>query len=89
MTLANFSWSPSPNVGYQTCHVLAGWAIAAQARAWGWPLWVAPLITLAWVGVKEFGFDLVVEKDTVAGSARDGAWYGIGSWIGTAIQMVT
>lgn len=83
------TWTPSLNVCAQTCHVLAGLFIAAQSQAWGWPLWAPVAITAAWATVKEFGFDLIVEKDSLADSAEDAAFYMAGVATGVLLQWAT
>ena len=74
-------WYPSANLDAQLSHT--GWGafiVLAASLAWG-PL-VAWLILLFWIGIKEFGFDLVIEQDTILASVIDSSFYILGGLIG-------
>lgn len=58
------------------------WIVAIVILA-GSPWWVGCLWVLAWTIPKEFGFDLLIEQDTVVDGLLDSAWYGIGAVLGS------
>lgn len=84
----NFTWTPSPNVAYQTCHVLGAWVIGLICWLAGWPEWSPIVATIGFATVKEYGFDLIVEKDTPSwdGSLQDFTFYMVGMVILAAVR---
>ncbi len=80
-------WMPSEEVDAQAAHV--GWGavfvLAAFALGCGWyTLAIVP----AWVVGKEFVFDLAIERDSVMGSAIDGAFYFVGAALGGLVLWI-
>ncbi len=74
-------WYPSANFDAQSCHMAWGWVIVLTAGLfWGW--WWAIGGLIGWAMVKEFGFDLIIEKDSIPSSAVDAAFYLIGGALG-------
>ncbi len=75
------SWMPSANVDAQAAHV--GWgafAVLFFGLLWG-PFWAWGILA-AFVCLKEFVFDLVVEKDSLADGWMDAAFYNVGGLLG-------
>jgi hypothetical protein len=74
-------WYPSAEFCAQSSHV--GWgafAVLTTALWWGAP--IALLALVAFVAVKEFGFDLVVERDAVLESCLDAGFWMVGAVLG-------
>ena len=79
---------PSANVDAQAAHV--GWGafiILAGSLMFGW-YWAWPLL-FAWVVVKEWCFDIVIELDPIEGSATDSLFYAIGGVVGALTYWLT
>lgn len=80
-------WYPSANLDAQFAHV--GWgALLVTAVALGWratkrplgiaPVWAGTVLALVYAAVKEFAFDVLVERDGFRNGAADFAFYAIG-----------
>jgi len=73
------TWTPSSNLLAQITHFfIASTIVFGLPFLFGITPWWSFPILLGWIAVKEFGFDLIVEGDTVAGSATDAIWYEVG-----------
>jgi hypothetical protein len=84
------SWMPSFNLVCQTCHV--GWgALTILATALFMDPWLGIMILGIWILVKDFWFDLVVEKDTIGwpGSTEDGFFYLVGAALGLGLWFLS
>jgi hypothetical protein len=77
-------WYPSAWLDSQLAHFFAG-AFLVLALALKLRLWWAWGLLLAWIAVKEWVFDILVEKDTALSSAVDSALYVVGGLLGTAV----
>jgi hypothetical protein len=76
-------WEPSCSFNTQSCHV--GWGAFIVLSVWTrWPRLAWPVL-IAWILLKEFVFDLTVERDTVFGSGEDGLFYLVGGLIATFV----
>lgn len=80
------TWMPSANVDAQTAHVFAGAYIVLAASEWRNSL-VAWAMLAAWIAVKEYGFDLIEEGDSVKSSTIDACWYVVGGLLGTVTYL--
>ena len=81
-------WYPSSWIDAQTAHVGWGAVIVLTCGTFnlGWLLTVA--ILGFWIIIKEFGFDLVVERDTIELSSIDAMFYVLGGGIAWSIQWL-
>lgn len=82
-------WTPSLNVCAQAAHILGSWVIGLACWLIGWPEWAPIAITVGFALVKEFGFDLFIERDDLGwpGSLEDFSFYMAGMAILAAVRF--
>jgi hypothetical protein len=68
-------WTPNATVGFAVDHILAGALFGAVADNLGWNMTAAWSMSIAWTNVKEWIVDMVIERDSIWGSAGDSAGY--------------
>lgn len=77
-------WYPSDEVDAQMAHL--GWGMAiilGSTFMWGL-VWALVALEL-WAAVKEFCFDILIEKDTWLSSLFDWSMYQVGGALGLAV----
>jgi hypothetical protein len=84
-----YRWTPSLEVCAQTCHVLGGLCFAGWSAAFGWPSWMPWAVTGGWALIKEYGFDLIVERDSFLSSTFDASMYLVGCGAGVLLRWLT
>ena len=81
-------WYPSEEVDAQAAHAGWGMALFLMVCYWGWGLLGGAMVVVGWAAVKEFVFDIVIEKDTWDSSAVDFAFYLVGAVVGLMVVML-
>ncbi len=86
MILPEPIWYPSAEVDAQCSHV--GWGVAAiTGLGMHWGLGPAVAVLAGWILVKEWGFDIVIEKDGWQNSLRDSLFYVAGGVLGSFVLV--
>ena len=80
-------WTPSAGIGFDVDHLLAGIVFGSVGQLIGLPLLAPVTLCIAWTCLKEWGFDMLCERDSILGSARDTAGYLVGVAVWTAIRF--
>jgi hypothetical protein len=75
-------WTPSATVGFNMDHVEGGLLFGCIAQLLGGNPESGVTACLAWTCLKEWGFDMLYERDSVLGSLADTVGYlvGVGLW---------
>ena len=82
-----FAWMTNPEFIAQAAHALTGYGVALTAAYFGWSLWLAAALFVAYAALKEFWFDLNFEtpKQTIWDSMLDFTFYLVGLAIGLGV----
>ena len=83
------NWYPTANVDAQAAHVGWGMAFMLAFHLYGFSLLGSFAFVTLWIGIKEWVFDILEEKDTLTGSAVDSAFYVIGALLGMAVILTS
>jgi hypothetical protein len=84
MVASNPIWYPSPNLIAQLAHVGWGFLLVMATlfigrwRKWADPVAAAVMVVAMYAEIKEFAFDIYIEKDPFMSSAKDFAFYMVG-----------
>jgi hypothetical protein len=79
-------WEPSCELDAQSAHM--GWGAFLVLAVWSYlgPWWAWGLL-IGWAGLKEYLFDLLIERDTVPSSSEDFFFYLVGGLLGTVVIL--